>query len=302
MNSHENEQNDNTQFDSAQKLPVNILLAGCGDLGTRTAARLNPSYICYGLRRNPEGLPDFIRPLSADLTNFEQLKYVMDMGFQIVIVTITPDAYTESAYRAAYIAAAKNLLRVVNASKKPPGLVVWTSSTSVYGQESGEWVDELSPVSPKTYNGQIMLEAENIITKLPCNKLVLRFSGIYGPGKNHLLDQVAAREQSKRHQCQWTNRIHSDDCAAVFCHFVDLHLRGHILHELYLGTDCEPVKQFDLRRWLSLKLDVKLEETAKSIQSGRRCRNERLLGSEFKFLFPSYKEGYCAILENFKRS
>lgn len=285
-----------------KKLPVNVLLAGCGDLGICTAARPNDSYLFYGLRREPGRLPKFIRPLRADLTNFDHVNDVMDIGFQIIIVTITPDDHTQSAYRSAYVASAKTLVKAVNKSKKPPSLVVWTSSTSVYGQKSGEWVDELSPVNPENYSGQILLEAENIIRKLSCSKVVLRFSGIYGPGRQHLIDQVLAGKESKRNLSQWTNRIHSDDCAALFCHFMDLHLKGQVLHELYLGTDCEPVKQFALRRWLSSKLDVQLKDVGTAKESGRRCRNERLLDSEFKFLFPSYKEGYSEMIKSFKLS
>ncbi|MAJ86831.1 MAG: hypothetical protein CBD08_002145 [Cellvibrionales bacterium TMED148] len=301
MNSLDNLQIDQSQFDLSDKLPAKILLAGCGDLGIRTAARLDTGYFCYGLRRESARLPNYIRPLKADLTNFDQMKDVMEIGFQIIIVTITPDAYNECAYRSAYLASAETLVRVINESRKPPSLVVWTSSTSVYGQKSGEWVDELSPVSPQNYNGQILLEAENMIKKLPCSKVVLRFSGIYGPGRHNLLDQVLAGEESRRSLSQWTNRIHSDDCAGIFCHLMDLHLRGQTLHELYLATDCEPVKQYALRQWLSSNLNVKLNEAATSTESGRRYRNERLLGSEFKFLFPSYKQGYCEIIRNFKQ-
>ena len=83
---------------------------------------------------------------------------------------------------------------------------------------------------------------------------------------------------------------------------MDLHLKGQVLHELYLGTDCEPVKQFALRRWLSSKLDVQLKDVGTAKESGRRCRNERLLDSEFKFLFPSYKEGYSEMIKSFKLS
>src|SRR5205085_6200425 len=69
---------------------------------------------------------------------------------------------------------------VVNLLQSFPGArIVFTSSTSVYGQRDGSWVDENSPAEPGTAKGEILREAEEIV--LAHDGIVLRLGGIYGP-------------------------------------------------------------------------------------------------------------------------
>ena len=291
---------DHSQFAPNRERPVKILLAGCGDLGLRTAARLGSNFTCYGLRRQTEKLPDFVIPLRADLSDTDQVRYALAEGFDVVIATVTPDRYSEKSYMASYITAAKSLLKVIRDSVNPPSLLVWASSTSVYGQNDGGWVDEKSSTKPQTFSGRVILEAEKIIDRLPCRKVVIRFSGIYGPGRQRLLDRVLAGATVTETPRLWSNRIHSEDCAAIFSHFINLHLEGRVLENLYLATDCVPITRIDLNRWLSSKLKVAFKEISEDDSHGRRCCNKRLLDSGFKFLYPSYEDGYGSLINSLK--
>ncbi len=293
------EQTDDSQFAPNKERPVKILLAGCGDLGLRTAARLGSNYTCYGLRRQIEKLPDFVIPLRADLSDTDQVRYALAEGFDVVIATVTPDRYSEESYRNSYITAAKSLLKVIRDSVNPPSLLLWASSTSVYGQDDGYWVDEKSSAKPRNFSGRVILEAEKIINRLPCSK-VIRFSGIYGPGRQHLLDRILAGATETKTPGRWSNRIHSEDCAAIFSHFIDLHLEGRVLENLYLATDCVPITRIDLNRWLASKLKVAFNQISDDDLHGRRCCNKRLLDSGFEFLYPSYEEGYGSLINSLK--
>jgi len=199
---------------------LKILLAGCGDIGQRVAARFADEHQCFGLRRNPEQLPVFINPLKADLTNSEELVGIFSQDFDVVIATLTPGARTEEAYQKAYVDTATALVSSINNAKYQPKIVIWISSTSVYGDSSNQWLEEESPVNPASFSARALKKAEDIMTAVSCDLTIVRFSGIYGPGRLALLNSVKNGICSPAQPKQWSNRIHSDDCAGFLVHLV----------------------------------------------------------------------------------
>lgn len=274
---------------------MKILLAGCGDIGKRTAMQL-AGHQCFGLRRQPDELPSSIQPIAGDMTNTDQLVGILDQQFDVVIVTLTPDSFTEQAYRESYLAGAQALASAMDLVSSRPKLVLWVSSTSVYGNSQGKWVDESSPTLPESFSGKVLLEAEQVIRALPCCYSIVRFSGIYGPGRERLLSQVRAGKGRPAEPQQWSNRIHADDCAGILAHLIDHFADGLGLDPVYIGSDCSPVTQHDLRNWMAAQLGVTLEEEIVAQKSIRRCSNQRLLQAGYKFIYPSYKEGYLSLI------
>jgi len=274
---------------------LKVLLAGCGDIGQRTAIRL-AEHQCFGLRRQPDKLPSTIKPIAGDMTNTDQLLRILDQQFDVVVVTLTPNSFTEQAYREAYLAGAKALAAAMDQVSLRPKLVLWVSSTSVYGNNQGQWVDESSPTLPESFSGRLLLEAEQIIRRLPCAHSIVRFSGIYGPGRERLLTQVRAGKGRPAEPQQWSNRIHADDCAGVLAHLISRFADGLSLDPVYVGTDCSPVTQHDLRNWMAAQLGVTLEDEIVVQKFIRRCSNQRLLAAGYKFIYPSYKEGYLSLI------
>jgi nucleoside-diphosphate-sugar epimerase len=192
------------------------------------------------------------------------------------------------------------MAETIDTLPKAPKLVIWVSSTSVYGDNNGDWVDETTKPNPVTFSGEILLEAEQLIHKLPCLSSVVRFSGIYGPGRTRLLGQVQAGKGRPKSPEQWSNRIHADDCGAVLAHLMALLESKKPIEPIYLASDCEPVTQYDIRQWLAQKLDVALTPEAVKLGSIRRCNNRLLLDSGFKFSYPSFREGYTALIDDQK--
>ena len=274
---------------------MKILLAGCGDIGKRTAMQL-AGHQCFGLRRQPDELPSSIQPIAGDMTNTDQLVGILDQQFDVVIVTLTPDSFTEQAYRESYLAGAQALASAMDLVSSRPKLVLWVSSTSVYGNSQGKWVDESSPTLPESFSGKVLLEAEQVIRALPCCYSIVRFSGIYGPGRERLLSQVRAGKGRPAEPQQWSNRIHADDCAGILAHLIDHFADGLGLDPVYIGSDCSPVTQHDLRNWMAAQLGVTVEDEIVAQKSIRRCSNQRLLQAGYKFIYPSYKEGYLSLI------
>lgn len=277
---------------------MKVLLAGCGDIGQRTGARLTPDHQCFGLRRHPQNLPDTIIPVVGNMTDVKGLQKTLGEGFDAVVVTLTPEEFTEQAYRQSYLAGATALATAIGNTSTAlrPRLVIWVSSTSVYGNNQGDWVDEQSPTNPGSFSGRVLLAAEQQIQRLPCAHSIVRFSGIYGPGRTRMLSQIKAGMGRPAVPEQWSNRIHSDDCAGVLAHLIERFFEDKSIEPLYLATDCAPVTQHEMRNWLAAQMQVQLIDKAVIQHSTRRCSNQRLLDSGYKFIFPSYKEGYLGLM------
>ena len=144
---------------------LKILLAGCGDIGQRLGENLALQHECFGLRRDIKKISGPIIPLQANLTDRPQILSILKQEFDVIVATLTPDEFTESGYRRAYIDTASSLAEVLKITPKMPRLVIWVSSTGVYG-ENHKWVDEDSPTDPNTFSGNALLKSEQIISDL----------------------------------------------------------------------------------------------------------------------------------------
>src|SRR5690606_18946922 len=123
----------------------------------------------------------------------------------------TPAQRTAEAYQAIYVQGWSNLWAAL---ERPPKRSLVVSSTSVYAQSDGEWVDELSATLPARFNGRLLLEMEARARAASKDTVIARLSGIYGPGRERLIDFAASGEALQGPTPQYTNRIYRDDAAA----------------------------------------------------------------------------------------
>ena len=277
---------------------MKILLAGCGDIGQRVVTKLAPSYQCFGLRRSAFVFSDQITSIVGDLTDQNRMRVVFEEKFDIVVATLTPSSRSEGAYKKAYVETSEALTAVINQAIYQPKLVIWISSTSVFGESASGWIDESSPARPTSFSGQALLNAERNIGELRCKHIVLRFSGIYGPGRRRLISEVERGIGRPAKPEYWTNRIHSEDCAGIIAYLIDACLADSPLESLYIATDCQPVTQHNLRKWLATKIDVRLTEQPAKRGLTRCLSNKRLIQTGYQFLFPTYQEGYQSLLKD----
>ncbi len=101
--------------------------------------------------------------LKIDLNEVEELK-TLDKNYDIVRLTATPDERSEYAYQKVLIRGLENLISQLSQQQKTP-LFILISSTSVYGQNEGQWVNESSDTKPKKFNGTITRAAAEIVKK-----------------------------------------------------------------------------------------------------------------------------------------
>ncbi len=264
------------------------MLLGCGDLGIRVGtALLGAGHEVTGVRRNVAALPAGFAGVSADLASGE----VPDLPADLLVVSLTPDRRDEGGYRRAYLDAVRGGLDAVLRAGTPRRAVL-VSSTSVYGDLEGD-LDETTDVAPQADRPKILLESEALFHEALPHGTVLRLSGLYGPPGNRLVRTVRAGEN--RDPGRWTNRIHREDAAAAITHLLTMPAEPA---DLYVGTDDEPAPAGDVRDFVADELGLPRPAPTGDVEpQGRRMRNARLRSTGVDLRYPTYREGYRALLE-----
>lgn len=275
-----------------------ILIAGCGLVGGLLGVRLAAQgHEVWGIRRTGN-LPSPIRPIRLDLAApLPQTPF--PASFQRVYYLASPGGPGEDAYQRTYLEGPLRLLERLASQSDPPLRFCFVSSTAVYGDRAGSWVDESSPPDPAGGAAPWLLQGEEAVLAGPVPATVVRFSGIYGPSRIRLLRRVlAGQEPCTRSGDVYTNRIHADDCAGVLEHVSFLDEPA----PLYVASDHRPVLRNELVTWLALRLGAAPPAWIDRLPPGRnrgnkRCSNRRLLESGYRFEFPTFEDGYARILE-----
>ena len=273
-----------------------ILLAGCGDLGERVAQRLRArGDEVWALRRQPPTRGGHgIHWLRGDLTDPASLRE-LPAGITRLVYLPAPATRDKAAYRAIFVDGLHHLLDALDRRKL--ARVLFASSSAVYGEHDGDWVDEATPTDPPGFNGAVLLEAEQWLAKQSLPSTVLRLAGLYGPGRLQLIERLRAGQlRVPRETPHWANRIHVDDAAAAVAHLLQLKSP----QPLYLGVDDTPMPLDELYDFLAALIDAPLpaEGAAPAGVGSKRLRNARLRASGWAPQWPDAREGYAALLDS----
>ncbi|HEY5035873.1 MAG TPA: NAD-dependent epimerase/dehydratase family protein [Chthoniobacterales bacterium] len=189
-------------------------------------------------------------------------------------------------YRRVYLEGARNLMEALH-----PPRFIFTSSTSVYAQKDGEWVDEESAAEPAHETGKILREAEEFVRQN--HGAIARLAGIYGPGRSALLRKFLAGEaRIEGDGSRFLNQVHRDDAAAAL---VFLASAPH--EDVFNVADNEPITQRAAYAWLAARLERTLPPTADSIAarkrgaSNKRVSNRKLRALSWTPRFPTFQAG-----------
>jgi nucleoside-diphosphate-sugar epimerase len=272
-----------------------ILIVGCGKIGSKLAAVLSTKgHDVTGLKRNPPlSAPYPICYIAADIDSLTDLAD-LDSDFTEAFFIVSPDGSTEQSYRAVYETGLNNLL-----TRLPDTHWIIVSSTSVYGQTQGEWVNENSIAEPGNITSCLIRQAEQRLMALSPANIVVRFSGIYGPGREYLLRQAMQSPAIQHTPPYFTNRIHQQDCVGVLAFLLEQRLAGKTLAQCYLASDDDPAPMWEVMTWLADHLHcsppvIKAVDTNPGMN--KRCSNARLKALGYQFQYPGYKDGYLELI------
>jgi nucleoside-diphosphate-sugar epimerase len=254
------------------------LIIGCGYLGQRVAALWTQAgHTVHALTRSTTRADEFRRqgwqPVLGDLTQPQSLPTFTNVDTLLLAVGL--DRRAGHTQREVYV---DGLAHLIAACPTPPRRIVSVSSTSVYGQDGGEWIDEDSATEPHAENGQVCLAAERLLQDRWPHAQIVRSAGIYGPGRLIArVEQLRAGTPLSGRPDAWLNLVHVDDLATSVLAVAERAAVG----STWLAVDNRPVTRREF--YLALTRLVGAPEPrfteGDSPASGglnKRCSNRRL--------------------------
>jgi nucleoside-diphosphate-sugar epimerase len=225
-----------------------ILIAGCGYVGTAAADLFHAAgWLVEGWTHSAISaarLLDKPYPINTvDFTDRHQVN-ARPQNFELVIHCASTRGGDAESYRQVYLNGVTNLLdRFIGST------VLFTSSTSVYAQQGGEWVNEQSPAQPLHEAGKVLRETEDLV--LSSGGIVVRLAGIHGPGRSAILTRFLRGEAIDPADDRYMNHIHRDDVAEALVVLAETSTRQDSIYNI---ADDSPILRTDCYRWLSEKL------------------------------------------------
>jgi nucleoside-diphosphate-sugar epimerase len=288
---------------------VRVVILGCGYIGIELGRQLAESHDVVGVRRSESGIEAIERAgfdgVRADVTDRDALAAVPDAD--AVVFAASSGGRDAAAAREVYVEGQRTALAAFGDRDDPPERYVYTSSTGVYGDHGGDWVDEETPLEPTTDKTELLVEAERVaLDEVPegVDGSVARFAGLYGPDRYRLeryLDGPVVEG--------YLNMVHRADAAGSVAFLLEEDLARDAV---VVVVDDEPVSRWTFADWLaaecgrenppketvSERLDDDLSVAARRrLLTDKRCSNDRLRRLGYEFTYPSFREGYRGAIE-----
>lgn len=292
---------------------MRVVILGCGYVGVELGKQLS-AHDVVGVRRSRDGLDAIedagLTAIQADITDPSSLASVPDAD--VLVFAASSGGRDAEAARNIYVEGQRTAIEQFCTREHPPDRYVYTSSTGVYGDHDGGWVDEETPLDPTTAKAEMLVEAEECALELPAeygiDGTVVRYAGLYGPGRYRLeryLDGPVTEG--------YVNLLHREDAAGIVAFLLERNLaRG----ETVLGVDNEPVSRWTLADWLAsecgqpdppkrtveqrLEDDDLSERARRRVLADKRCSNAYLRELGYTFEYPTFREGYRFAIESYR--
>lgn len=281
------------------------LIFGCGYLGRHVAQLWRSAGNDVLVVTRSDSKASALRALGlraqvGDITDGDRFPEIADV--ETALFAVGYDRASQKSIHEVFVNGLRNALAVLPRSIRR---LIYISSTGVYGQNRGEWLDEDSPTQPIRRGGRACQAAEQLLRSHPLGQqaIVLRLAGLYGPGR---LPKLAAIQEGRALDVPeegYLNLIHVDDAAGTI-----LAAEAKAVPPCtYVVCDGQPVLRREFYRELARRLKCPLPEfrvpspSAASAQraiSNKRLRNRKMLDDLGAVLqYPSYKEGLAALVE-----
>lgn len=291
---------------------MRVAILGCGYVGIELCQQLTDHEVT-GVRRSESALTTIeatgANAVRADVTDADSLAAVPDAD-AIVFIASSGGRDAEAA-RDVYVEGLNTVIEHFGGREDGPEQLIYTSSTSVYGDHGGDWVTEETAIEPTTEKTRVLSEAERIAheraIEYGIDSTVVRFAGLYGPERYRLNRYLEGPVTEG-----YLNMVHRADAAGV----VRFTLEEQPDVETLLAVDDEPVSKWDFADWLADQCGVEhpskrtkderlsdrdLSAAAKRrILTSKRCSNERIRRLGYEFSYPTYRDGYRTVIEAYR--
>ena len=277
-------------------MPRSVLIVGCGFVGLPLARDFASSgwdtHATTASEASTAKLnQEQFRIYALDITDENGFQKLARRNFDVVIHCASSGRGAASDYEAVFLTGTRNLMGNLKC-----GNFIFSSSTSVYAQTDGSWVDETSPANPSRATGQFLRATEDLV--LSAGGTVARLAGLYGPGRcvplQKLLDDTAIIQGNGN---RFTNILHQLDAAAALRFLAETKSSG-----LFNAVDNEPVAELEWFRYVCERLDKPIppygprDLNRKRGWTSKRVSNRKLRSLGWEALYPTFREGLAAIL------
>jgi len=294
---------------------MRVAVLGCGYVGLELCRQLTAAgHEVVGVRRSEEGLAAVESAggsaVRADVTDPDSLTAVPDCD--ALVFAASSGGRGADAARRVYVEGLQMVIDHFGTRDSSPDRLVYTSSTGVYGDHGGDWVDETTPLDPTTEKTRVLAEAERVALEVAADAgidgTVARFAGLYGPDRYRLERYLNGPVTDG-----YLNMVHRDDAAGTVAFLLTEDLARE---EAVLVVDDEPVEKWVFADWLADECGVEqppkrtkderladgdLSEAARRrIQTSKRCSNERLRELGYEFVHPTFRSGYHPAIESYR--
>jgi len=275
---------------------MSVLIVGCGFVGLPLARDFASSgWETHATTASEASMAKLhqeqFRIYALDITDENGFQKLARRNFDVVIHCASSGRGAASDYEAVFLTGTRNLMGNLKC-----GNFIFSSSTSVYAQTDGSWVDETSPANPSRATGQFLRATEDLV--LSAGGTVARLAGLYGPGRcvplQKLLDDTAIIQGNGDH---FMNTLHQSDAATALRFLAETKSSG-----LFNAVDNEPVAELEWFRYVCERLDKPIppygprDLNRKRGWTSKRVSNRKLRSLGWEALYPTFREGLAAIL------
>lgn len=294
---------------------MTVVILGCGYIGIELGRQLQDERV-VGVRRSAAGIDAIeaagFEAVQADLTDPDALATVPDA--ETLVFAASSGGRGAEAAREIYVDAQQTALDHFATRSDSPDRYIYTSSTGVYGDHDGDWVDESTAIEPTTEKTTVLAEAERVALEsaadLGIDGTVARLAGLYGPDRYRLHRYIDGPVTEG-----YLNMVHQEDVAGAIRHLLSEDLARD---EVVLVVDDEPVSKWEFADWLAEECGVDAppkrtkeerlddddisEAGKRRVLTSKRCDNSKLrdLGCEFEY--PTFREGYRDRIETYRET
>ena len=310
---------------------MRVVVVGCGYVGLELSRQLaERGHDVTGVRRSRDGIDAIndvgesvgtdgsvdesgsVEGVRADVTDRTTLAALPDAD--AVVFAASSGGRDAAAARAVYVDGLRNVIEEYADRPAVPDRLVYTSSTGVYGDHDGDWVDEETTIDPTTEKTRVLAAAERIALneteRAGIDGTVARFAGLYGPDRYRLRRYLDGPVTAG-----YLNMIHRDDAAGAIRHLLETDgARGDPI----VVIDDEPVDKHAFADWLADECGVPRPEkrsveeriaagdlsaaARRRARTSKRCSNDRLRSLGYGLTYPTFREGYRDAIARFRRS
>ena len=235
------------------------LVIGCGFLGLPLAHRWKTAGDeVYATTRSEERAAKFrssgFCPLVLDTTVAATLRDLQSIPFDTVVVAVGMDRSRYTSVHDVYVGGLQNVLENLH---EKVGQLIYVSSTGVYADFGGDWVDEASPTKPVRDGGKACLAAEQLLqaSRFADRATILRMSGLYGNDRVPTRKTVESKQWNKLSPAGYLNLIHVDDAVSAVC-AVCASADDSFLKETFLVSDSNPTPRQNYYQYLADQFEL----------------------------------------------